>query len=484
MRLGWRWTGLGLAGIAALLAACSGSGGGATSGTGGGTTGGGTADTCSLVARQDWAAAQLREWYLFPETLPTALSPAGFSTVGDYIDALTATARAQRRDRFFTFITSIAEENAFLASGSSAGFGFRVSTDTIAQRVFIAETFEGTAAFAAGVDRGAEILAIGTSTATLRAVNTIIAAEGSAGITNALGPSTAGLSRVLRVRDTAGTRDVTLTKTDYALLPVSPRYGAQIINDGARRVGYLNLRTFISSADQPLRDAFNTFRNQGITDIIIDFRYNGGGLVSTSELMGDLLGGNRAASEVFSFTTFRPEKAANNSTRLFRPQPQSAAPVRLAFIGAAGTASASENVINSMQPYFRRNLALVGTNTFGKPVGQIAVDRAQCDDRLRIVAFASQNSARQGDFYDGLARTLDVTCQAADDFSRPLGDPQEASVRAALNFLAGQSCTAIAAAGGTGLEPQSATATLAPPPPLLLMPDRPDPAQRYVPGLF
>lgn len=486
MRAGKRITALA---IAAVLAGCSGSGGGSgttagTGGGGGGGGGGGTSDICSLRSRQDWAAAQLREWYLFPETLPVALDPAPFTTVSDYIDALTATARAQRRDRFFTFITSIAQENAFLSSGSSAGFGFRVSTDTLTQRVQIAEAFEGTPALAAGIDRGTEILAIGTTTADLRTVGAIIAAEGTGGISNALGPSTAGLSRVLRIRDASGTRDVTLTKADFALQPVSPRYGARIITDGARRVGYLNLRTFISSADQQLRDAFSTFRSQGITDIIVDFRYNGGGLVSTAELMGDLLGGNRQPSDVFSFTTFRPEKAANNATRLFRPQAQSASPLRLAFIGTGGTASASEEVINSMQPFFRTSLALVGTNTFGKPVGQIALDRTQCDDRLRVVAFANQNANRQGNYFDGLSRTLDVTCQAADDFSRPLGDPQEASVRAALNFLAGQSCTAIAAASGTGLEPQSADVTLPAPPQELLSPDRSDPAQRIVPGLF
>ena len=62
-----------------------------------------TASACSLSARKDWAAAQLREWYLFPETLPANLNPAAYASVDDYIDALTATARAQRRDRFFTY---------------------------------------------------------------------------------------------------------------------------------------------------------------------------------------------------------------------------------------------------------------------------------------------------------------------------------------------------------------------------------------------
>ena len=119
---------------------------------------------------------------------------------------------------------------------------------------------------------------------------------------------------MLRIRDAAGTRDVSVTKADYTLTPVSSRYGARIINDGGRQVGYVNLRTFIDTADPALRNAFAQFRAAGITDIIVDFRYNGGGLVSIAELMGDLLGAQPLDLATCSrFTTFRPEKSSNNS---------------------------------------------------------------------------------------------------------------------------------------------------------------------------
>ena len=98
----WR-SGTALA-LLAMLSSCGGGGGGGS--TGGGSPPTGTvpppppppvASACSLRSRQDWALAQLREWYLFPETLPANPNPAAYSTVEDYIDALTATARAQRR---------------------------------------------------------------------------------------------------------------------------------------------------------------------------------------------------------------------------------------------------------------------------------------------------------------------------------------------------------------------------------------------------
>ncbi len=80
------------------------------------------------------------------------------------------------------------------------------------------------------------------------------------------------------------------------------------------------LRTFISSADTPLRNAFASFRAAGITEFIIDFRYNGGGLISTAELMGDLLGGNRSASDLYSGIRYRPSKSSRNENVFFAPR--------------------------------------------------------------------------------------------------------------------------------------------------------------------
>ena len=118
--------------------------------------------------------------------------------------------------------------------------------------------------------------------------------------------------------------------------------------------------------------------------------------------------------DVFSYTTFRPEKSSNNETRYFQPQPQSIAPTqdrlhrhRRHRLGERAGDQRRSSPISTPTP------ALIGTNTYGKPVGQIALDRAACDDRLRVIAFATQNAARQGDYYDGLATTVEASCQAA-----------------------------------------------------------------------
>jgi hypothetical protein len=433
-----------------------------------------TSASCSLSERKAWALAQLQEWYLSPELLDTSVNPASFSTVGSYIDALVAPARAQSKDRFFTHLSSIAEDNAFFSSGSSAGFGIRLSYDTTANRVFVLEAFEGAPALAAGIDRGTEIVAVGTSSSNVQSVASLMQSGGAQAVVNALGPSTAGTTRVLRVVTNGATSDVTVSKADFALPPVSSRYGAKVLDNGGTRVGYINLRTFIDTADPALRNAFASFKSQGITQVIVDVRYNGGGLVSISELFGDLMGADKVG-KVFSYTTFRPSKASNNDQDNFRSQSQAIAPTKVAFIGTTGSASASELLINAFTPYLGTNMALVGTNTFGKPVGQIALDKAACDDRLRPVAFRTENANRQGDYYTGLASRVPATCAAGDDYTKPLGDPNEASIKVALDFLAGRSCTPISSSGQTTLAAGRRN---------LLQPDAPTTAQREVPGAF
>ena len=486
---------------AALLASCGGGGGSSspppvqlppTTGPAPAPTPTPTGTTCSLTARQNWVRAQMDEWYLFPETLPTSLNPASFDTVQAYIDALTATAREQGRDRFFTFITSIEEENAFFESGATAGFGVRLSYDEAAGTVTVIEAFENAPAFPAGLDRGARITGIGTSADNIASVADLFAQGGRRAVSDAFGPSTAGTARVLRFVNPAGeTTTTTVTKANFALQPLSPRYGTRVIDDGGRKVGYINLRTFIDSANDPLIAAFDSFRAQGISEFVIDFRYNGGGLVGTADLIGDLLGGNRRPSDQWSFTRYRPSKSERNSSRNFRPRAESVNPLKIAFIGTGATASASELVINGMDPYLQENMALVGGNTFGKPVGQIGLDRAECDDRLRVVAFSKDNADGEGDYFAGLADTLPRTCRAEDDLTAPLGDAREASIAQALGFLAGESCTPITVqtASANGRDAPNAQrarlnggeirASLRP-----LRPTAPTPAQREVPGLF
>lgn len=481
--------------LAGSLVACG--GGGSNSG-GGGPIGGNPTPTptptpppssseCSLPARQDFVRAVLDEWYLFPDLLDTSVNQGNYNDLQSYIDALVAPARAQSKDRFFTYITSIAEEEAYYNSGSNAGFGIRLGYDTGSNRVFVIEGFEDGPGLPQGLDRGVELLAVGPTASSMQDIATLMATGGPQAVIQALGPSDPGVQRVFRIRELGGTeRQVTVTKAEYPLDPVSDRYGAKIIDDGGKKVGYVNLRTFIGPAETDLREAFDDFRAQGVNEVIVDFRYNGGGLVRIAELMGDLMG-RAYVGQVFSHTTLRPSKSDRNETDLFGSQSQAIAPTKIAFIGTGGTASASELVTNAFIPYLDTNMALVGTNTYGKPVGQYGFDHPEeeCDLRLRAVTFKTENADRQGEYYTGLASVVPVTCRASDDIGTQLGDPAESSIAQALAFLRGGAgvCSPISGRDATAMrrDPTSRAITARRE---VLQPARPTPAQRETPGLF
>jgi C-terminal processing protease CtpA/Prc len=444
--------------LALSLAACGGGGGssgtGPTGGTGstGGATGGGTSPDCTFAARAQFVRDVLNEWYLFPDKLDLAVNPASYTDLQSYIDAVVAPSVAPTggplQHAGLTYITSIKEEEALINSGSNAGIGIRLSYDTTANRVYVIEAFEGAPGFVAGMDRGTELLTINGAS-----VPDLMRTGGAGAVSDALGPTEAGVTRTIGFRTVAGTeRTVTIAKADYALDPISDRYGVKILDDGAEQVGYINLRTFIvQDADPQLRAAFAQFRAAGITKVILDLRYNGGGLVSIAKLLGDLMARDKTG-QVFARTVLRPSKSSENTTDTFTAQPQAIAATKIAVIGREGTASASELVANSLIPYLGSNIALVGANTFGKPVGQYAFDRTACDDRLRAIAFKTVNRDGNGEYYGGLAAVMPRTCTAEDGLFKPLGDPEEASTRVALDFLAGRSCTPIT--GGNGVNAQ------------------------------
>ena len=417
------------------------------------------------------------EWYLFPDLLDNDVNPADFSDLQSYIDALVAPARAESKDRGFSYITSIEEENALINSGANAGFGVLLGYDTVNNRVFVIDAYENAPGLGAGLDRGTELLAIGTTSTDLVTVSTLMASGGPRAVIDALGPSDPGVTRVIQFRTAADlTSEASITKAEFAVDPISDRFGVKIFNDGGKKVGYLHLRTFIvRTASDQLRDAFGQFQTDGVTEIIIDLRYNGGGLVSVADLMGDLMGAGRIG-QVFSETVLRDSKADEApDPELFESEANAIMPTKIAFIGRGGTASASELVANSMIPYLGANTALIGTNTFGKPVGQYAFDLDACDDRLRLVTFKTNNADGQGEYFEGLADVFPNTCRANDDIFTQFGDPSEASISVALDFLAGRSCSAISGTLRTAQRVEGRE---------ILQPSRPNAVQHRIPGLF
>jgi carboxyl-terminal processing protease len=451
-----------------LLVACGGGGGSGGSDAGGGGSGAGT---CSESARKQWVLDVSREWYLFPELLPGSVNLASYATAEELLDALTATARAQGKDRFFSYLTTKSEESSLLGEGQFVGFGFRTRTDP-GNRPFITDVFETSPAADAGLQRGDEIVAVDQGDGFVPVSASLTPGTS---VTDLLGPSTSGVRRGLRVLRGGATIEVSLAKRTVTIDPVPDSYGTRVLpRSGTTGVGYLHLRTYISTADPQLRAAFETFRAQDVRDFVIDLRYNGGGLVDVAELVDNLLGADRTSADTqFSFI-HNSRKSAQDSTVRFRPQPQSVRPVRIAFLTTEATASASEININTMRTWVET--AIVGSDTYGKPVGQLAFDLASsCPDRLRLLSFKTVNADGAGDYYDGLASSMQFACAASDTLDAPMGDPADGLTQAALQWINTGACASVITSfvdgqAKPGLQPDAAAA-----PPSIV--------ERWMPGI-
>jgi carboxyl-terminal processing protease len=380
--------------------------------------------SCSVDGQKQFVVDAMREWYFWNHLLPANVDINQFATPDDVLEYLTTFSpddgTGQPIDRF-SFINSAQADQAFFGEGRFDGFGFS-SRFLAADDLRLTRVFLDSPGYRAGLRRGQRILELDG-----RTIAEIQAAEGIGAVL-----ALPTLEFTMRAPDNSEFI-VSITKEIVTIDPV-PQF--RIIDaGGGRNVGYIELASFISTANAQLDSAFAQFNAAGVNEVIIDLRYNGGGLVSTANLLADFFGGDVAENLVFSKTVFNELRAsANNTMTFFARLGNSLSLSRLVVIATGSTASASELVINGMDPHVE--VTIVGADTFGKPVGQVGLEF--CEQILRPTAFQTMNANDFGDYFDGLP----VDCAAADDLNVAVGEDTDPNMVAALGFLETGACPA------------------------------------------
>lgn len=368
---------------------------------------------CSMPSQKQFVLDAMRDVYFWNTLLPATVTLADFDTPEELLAYLVS---FQPLD-LYSFINSADADSQFFGAGQYLGFGFSYRF-VAADDIRLTQVFASSPAAQAGFARGQRILALNG-----RSIAEIEAAEG---IDAVLGQSTVEFS--LRNPDDSDF-EVQVTKDVVTINPL-PQW--RVIDTPGGSVGYVEFAAFVSTADPVFDTIFASFGQAGVTDLILDMRYNGGGLISTTELLGDFLGGSVATGQVFSRTLFNSNNAGANRTAVFQELFNSLNLSRLIVIATGSTASASELVTNSMEPHVE--VTLVGDTTFGKPVGQVGIEF--CSKILRATAFETVNSLGEGGYFDGLP----ADCATADDLTIPVGDNTDPNVIAALEYLANGAC--------------------------------------------
>ena len=182
-------------------------------------------------------------------------------------------------------------------------------------------------------------------------------------------------------------------------------------------MGYLAYQEFISSGADAVGAAFDRFAAAGITDLVLDLRYNGGGSTTQARNLASLAAGSALDGQVFADFRFSAKNADRNFTQTFsayfasKASQTDSTPLenlnRVFVITSAATASASELLINGLRPF--KDVITIGSTTFGKPYGFLPRDA--CGLTYYAVNFITANAQGFSDYSTGIA----PTCAVADD---------------------------------------------------------------------
>ena len=352
----------------------------------------------------------MQEVYLWYDNLPT-LDPEVYATPNELMDEI----RYKLYDKWSTVITKT-EYNQYFEQGQLIGHGFLLSVDND-NNIRVAFVYRSTQTYELGVRRSWIITRVNGTVAT------------TTNIFDLLGPAKAGhTNNITFLNDKGETVDLSLTKQTIAITPV---LHYEVLDQVNSRIGYMVFQDFIDTAKIELDEVFQVFTSAGINELILDMRYNGGGSVGVAEyLSGWLIGKNHEGKPFVRFS--HSDKMSNLDTTLHVPANANGLSLdRIFFIGTGSTASASELIINGVKPYLGSTI-LAGSTTHGKPVGMYAYPFINYDYVVLPVTFKYTNADNEGDFYNGISPDL----EAEDDLSRDFGDPEEASLKAVLNYLA------------------------------------------------
>jgi len=330
-------------------------------------------------------------------------------------------------DRFSGLANAVSQTQRF-QQGISGTFGFRYtirSQEPLDIRITSVDDF-GTVAIA-GIQRGDRVLAIdGQFVETLDAsgFSQILFADQSLGV-----------QHMLLIRHPDGSEaEYQITRTEHALSPIRRQ---QVFTNpvSGRRVGYVQVEEFILRTAEQLPQLRAGFVNEGLDDLILDLRYNGGGFVSVSRDLASSIYGQGQSGDVYTVLRYNDKNRRNDITFPYLQFDNALTTLQRVFVLTTGsTCSASEEVINGLTPFME--VITIGATTCGKPYASTQTVLIPGLVNMNILDARSVNANGEGDFYDGLP----ADCEVQDDPVLPFTDPNESLIAAALFYTENDRC--------------------------------------------
>ncbi|MDX1544540.1 MAG: S41 family peptidase [Christiangramia sp.] len=347
----------------------------------------------------------------------------------------------------FSFITDDYEslENRFQGVSGSTGMKFGLGRISGTNNVFgfLQYILPGTSAEEAGLTRGTVFTEVNGQKLTMNNYQRLLEADSF----------TINIGRIVDGNLQMTGQTVTLTDDPYTSNPI---YIAKTFNIENRKIGYLMYNSFIGDFDDELNVAYGNFKAEGISELILDLRYNGGGSVESAVDLASMITGqyegeifmkeqwNKKYQEHFESTD--PERLINRfDSKIRTGEAINHLNLNKVYILTTNaTASASELVINGLAPYI--DVVQVGQTTTGKFQASVTLyDSPDFSKKnvnedhtyaLQPLVFKSINAQGKSDYTNGLAPDI----QYSENLGNlgTLGDPDEPLLQIALNHILGR----------------------------------------------
>lgn len=426
----------------------------------------------SSLDEKNWLRSWTHETYLW-NTEVTDTNPSLGGTPLVYFDSLktnATTASGKAKDEFH-FSEPTADYLARANSSASASYGANIAvlSGRVPRDVRIAYTEPGSPA--EEIADGQPKLIRGSKILTVNGVDLVNGATTQAQIdalNAALFPASTGITTTLTVRDPGASVDRTVTLTSQNLTEKSVNRTRILTNATGDKTGYVLFNTFSPYAsEKDLSDTMQAMKDQGVKGLVLDLRYNGGGLLTVASELGYMIAGSsHTAGKTFEKLRFNNGSTGNDPVT---GQPNNPIPFystaqgfsiadgtalpsldlgRVFVLTTDSTCSASEAVINGLRGA-GVEVVQIGGKTCGKPYGFYPQDN--CGTTWYSIQFQGVNDVGFGNYADGFEPAdasdpvgVKITgCTAADDFNHDLGNNGETLLRTALSYAANNTCPSV-----------------------------------------
>ncbi|MFC3095342.1 peptidase [Alteromonas sediminis] len=410
----------------------------------------------SELEEKMWLRSFTYDTYLWFDEVPDN-DPNDFEVL-PYFDQLKTTeltASGKPKDNFH-FYQDTAEYLERTQGGVSSGYGiaWEFIRTTPPRVLTVRYTEPGSPADVAGISRGESVVEVNGADF----VNSNSQADIDL-INAALFPSQDGETYTFVLENPEGER--TTYEITSGEVVISPVQNTQVLDTAQGKVGYFQFNTFIPKAQEGLIAAFNSFVDENITDLVIDLRYNGGGRVALSSQLAYMVAGPVQTNGLLFERNVTNGKLQGNETPfysreidyeqgfLLNTELPSPSLTRVYVLTTDSTCSASESLINGLRG-IDVEVVQIGGTTCGKPFGFVPEDN--CGITYFTIQVQGQNDKGFGDFQEGFSAFEDPNpnfqdqlpgCVVEDDLTKPLGDPSEAMLSAALGHMVSGECPAV-----------------------------------------